>query len=253
MNKQEVKQILMAMRNGKNDAVINRVLGKIDLIAEENLEKLLEEKGGTPDAIMAYFAEKITKELEIEEKQKAIEEDQKREAELKRQLDEQERERILREKQAQDVTYDFDLNRKLEKLVRGLKQKSEQEREGDLELSTKFFEDIPEDKLPQVLEFLSNELGFEFKGIEHGTIEQDGRDITMDTVTKEQLENGEIKLSISKEKLQSERFKELLDDKELELNDKANEIENNKDKTERESAPKQGQEHNQDDDGHDDR
>ncbi len=225
MKKQELKNMLMAMRNGKNDTIINRVLGKIDLVTEENIERLLDEKGGTPDVIIAYFAEKITKELEIEEKQKAIEEDQRREAEAKRQLEEQENARTLREKQAQDITYDYDLNRKLEQLVRGLRQKSEQEREGDLELSTKFFADIPEDKLPQVLEFLKDELGFEFTGNEHGLQEQDGRDITIDTVTKEQLENGEIKLSISKEKLQSEKFRELLDDKELELNDKAEEIE----------------------------
>lgn len=247
MKKQELKQMLMSMRNGKNDAIINRVLGKIDLISEENLQKLLEEKGGTPDAIMAYFAEKITKEQEIEEKQKAIEEDQKREAEMKRQLEEQERARQLREKQNRDVTYDYDLNRKLEQLVRGLKQKSEQEREGDLELSTKFFESIPEDKMPQVLEFLQNELGFEFKGNEHGIQEQADRDISVDTVTKEELEKGEVKMSISKDRLQSEKFRELLDDKKQELDDKTIEME--EDKTELESAqnPKEGQE--QDDDG----
>ncbi len=248
MTKQELKQILMSMRNGKNDAVINRVLGKIDLIDEKNLPKLIEEKGGTPEAIMAYFAEKIARELEIEEKQKAIEEDQRREAEQRR-LIEKERENELRRKRAQDVTYDYDLNRKLEKLVRGLKKKAEQEREGDLELSSKFFEDIPEDKMPQVLEFLKDELGFEFTGLEHGTQEQDGRDISVDTVTKEQLESGEIKMSISKEKLQSERFKELLDDKELELNDKAAEIEKDKANTERESTPEASGEHEQEEDG----
>lgn len=252
MTKQELMNMLMTMRDGKNDAIINRVLGRIDLVTEENIERLLDEKGGTPDVIMAYFAAKITKELEIEEKQKSIEEEQRREAEAQRLLEEQERARQLREKQAQDITYDYDLNRKLEQLVRGLRQKSEKEREGDLELSSKFFEDIPEDKLPQVLEFLKNELGFEFTGNEHGAQEQDGRDITIDTVTKEELEKGEVKLSISKEKLQSEKFKELLDDKELELNDKADEIEKGT-KPEREEAPEHDSDsevyQEQDDDG----
>lgn len=249
MNKQELKQLLMAMRNGKNDAIINGVLGKIDLIDEKTLKKLIEEKGGTPEAIMAYFAEKITKQQEIEDKQRAIEEEQKREAEAQRLLEQQERDRELREKQARDVTYDYDLNRKLEQLVRGLKQKTEQEREGDLTLATKFFQDIPDDKLPQVLEFLKDELGFEIKANEHGSIEQEGREITEETVTKEQLENGEVKLSISKERLQSERFKELLDDKELELDEKAAEVE----RTSEETEPEQETERDTEDDGHDDR
>ena len=103
--------------------------------------------------------------------------------------------------------------------------------------------------MPQVLEFLKDELGFEFTGLEHGTQEQDERDISVDTVTKEQLESGEIKMSISKEKLQSERLKELLDDKELELNDKAAEIEKDKANTERESTPETSGEHEQEDDG----
>ena len=54
---------------------------------------------------------------------------------------------------------------------------------------------------------------FEFKGNEHGIQEQADRDISVDTVTKEELEKGEVKMSISKDRLQSEKFRKLLDDK----------------------------------------
>lgn len=255
MNKQDIKMILMSMRNGKNDAIINGVLGKIDLMNEEVLKKLVEEKGGTPEAIMAYFAAKISRQQEIEEQQRAIEEEQRKIQEQQRQAEQERTDRELREKQAKDVTYDLDMNRKLAQLTKGLRQKSEKEMNNEyLTLGTKFFEGIPQDKLPEVLEYLKQELGFEFRGNEHGNVEQEGREIseetiTEETITKEKLEKGEIKISITKDKLQSREFRKILEDKGQELDEKAAEVEQNREQnkkqnTEREEKP---------DDGYDDR
>lgn len=250
MNKQDVKMILMSMRNGKNDAIVNGVLGKIDLMSEEVLKKLVEEKGGTPEAIIAYFAAKISRQQEIEEQQRAIEEEQRKIQEQQRQAEQERIDRELREKQAKDVTYDLEMNRKLAQLAKGLRQKSEQEMSNEyLTLGTKFFEGIPQDKLPEVLEYLKQELGFEFKGNEHGNVEQEGREISEETITKEQLEKGEIKISITKEKLQSREFREILDDTGHDLDEKAAEVEQSREQdkrknTEREEKP---------DDGYDDR
>lgn len=250
MNKQDIKMILMSMRNGKNDAIINGVLGKIDLMNEEVLKKLVEEKGGTPEAIMAYFAAKISRQQEIEEQQRAIEEEQRKIQEQQRQVEQERIDRELREKQAKDVTYDLDMNRKLAQLTKGLRQKSEKEMNNEyLTLGTKFFDGIPQDKLPEVLEYLKQELGFEFRGNEHGNIEQEGREISEETITKEKLEKGKIKISITKDKLQSREFREILEDKDQELDEKAAEVEQNREQNKKQNTEREGKP----DDGYDDR
>ena len=39
MNRNEIKRILMSMRNAQNEEKVTNILGKIDLIPEEKLEK----------------------------------------------------------------------------------------------------------------------------------------------------------------------------------------------------------------------
>ena len=229
MNKQDVKNILMSIRNGKNDAVINGVLGKIDLMNEEVLKRLVEEKGGTPDAIMAYFAGKIERQQEIEEKQREIQEEQRRVEEQQRLAEQERLNKELEERQERDITQNPDMNRKLAQLTKGLKQRGEQQQNREyVTLGAKFFEGIPQDKLPEVLEYLKNELGFEFRGNEHGSIEQDGRQISEETITKDELEQGDVKVSIKAEKLQSAELRKLLDEKSKDLDDKALKMEQEK-------------------------
>lgn len=235
MKKQELRQYLMKFNNGKDAANIIYTLGSLDMKSEADLEKMIEElakkMGREPtekEIVKAFVSDAIK---EKEEQAKTIEQRQEvmqREMDQKRVLEQQ---RKMQEEQAKKQA----AKQKVDRLMEGLKYKAGKDRQKDLELSNKFFADISDDLLPEVLEFLKNELGFEFTVNEHGIQEQDGRDISVDTVTKEQLENGEVKMSISKEKLQSEKFRELLDEKELELKDKEPEIE-----PEREEEPEIG-------------
>ena len=235
MKKQELRQYLMKFNNGKDAANIIYTLGSLDMKSEADLEKMIEElakkMGREPtekEIVKAFVSDAIK---EKEEQAKTIEQRQEM---MQREMDQkrvQEQQRKMQEEQAKKQA----AKQKVDRLMEGLKDKAGKDRQKDLELSNKFFADISDDLLPEVLEFLKNELGFEFTVNEHGIQEQEGRDISVDTVTKEQLENGEVKLSISKEKLQSEKFRELLDEKELELKDKEPEIE-----PEREEEPEVG-------------
>ena len=235
MKKQELRQYLMKFNNGKDAANIIYTLGSLDMKREADLEKMIEElakkMGREPtekEIVKAFVSDAIK---EKEEQAKTIEQRQEM---MQREMDQkrvQEQQRKMQEEQAKKQA----AKQKVDRLMEGLKDKAGKDRQKDLELSNKFFADISDDLLPEVLEFLKNELGFEFTVNEHGIQEQDGRDISVDTVTKEQLENGEVKMSISKEKLQSEKFRELLDEKEFELKDKEPEIE-----PEREDEPEIG-------------
>lgn len=225
MKKQELRQYLMKFNKGKDSANIIYTLGSLDMKSEADLEKMIEEltkdlgREPTEKEIVKAFVSDAIKEKE--EQAKTIEQRQEL---MQREIDQkrvQEQERKMQEEQSKKQA----AKDKVDRLMEGLKDKAGKDRQKDLELSNKFFADISDDLLPEVLKFLQNELGFEFKVNEHGIQEQDGRDISVDTVTKEQLENGEVKMSISKEKLQSEKFRELLDEKELEFEDKEPEIE----------------------------
>lgn len=212
MKKEELRKHLMKLNNGNNSANIVFSLGSLDMKSESDLENMIKEltetldREPTPEEIIKAFVKNCIEEKEVQAKN-AAEVQQK----MQRQRAQDDLIRKMREEQARKDAAKM----KTDKLIEALRDKAGKEREKDLDLSNRFFADIPEETLPQVLEFLRDELGFEFKGNEHGNIEQDGRDITLDTITKEQLENGEVKLSISKEKLQSEEFEELINDSEL--------------------------------------
>ena len=225
MKKQELRQYLMKLNKGNNTANIIYSLGSLDLKSESDIEKMIEDlskkldREPTEKEIVKAFLSVSIKEKE--EQAKTIEQRQEM---MQKQMEQQEMQKQqirLQQEQAKKQA----AKQKVDRLMEGLKDKAGKDRQKDLEISNKFFADISDDLLPEVLEFLQNELGFEFTVNEHGIQEQEGRDISVDTVTKEQLENGEVKMSISKEKLHSEKFRELLDEKELEFKDREAEIE----------------------------
>ena len=225
MNKEKLRQYLMKLNKGNDAANIIYSLGSLDMKSEADLEKLIEElaedlgREPTEKEIVKAFVSDAIKEKE--EQAKTIEQ---RQEIMQKQMEQQEMQkqqiRLQQEQAKKQAAKD-----KVDRLMEGLKDKAGKDRQKDLEISNKFFADISDDLLPEVLAFLQNELGFEFSVNEHGIQEQGDRDISVDTVTKEQLENGEVKLSISKEKLQSEKFRELLDEKELEFKDRETEME----------------------------
>ena len=236
MDKRDLQDLVMKLRkeseHGKNrfDPALANLLFKTQSQIDEDIETVIEEflnkKGRQPteEEIAATYVileekrEKI-KDLEVNPYFTAQKVDLEYQEEQKR----LEEERRLREEN--DIAYNLDLNRKLAQLVKGLKQKSEQELNREyLTIGAKFFEEIPGDKLPQVLEFLKNEFGFEFKGNEHESIEKEGRDIS-EEITKEAIGKGEVKISISKDKLQSKDFIEHLEEIEKRLSDTAKEVE----------------------------
>ncbi len=225
MNKEKLRQYLMKLNKGNDAANIIYTLGSLDMKSEADLEKMIEElakdlgREPTEKEIVKAFVSDAIKEKE--EQAKTIEQ---RQEIMQKQMEQQEMQkqqiRLQQEQAKKQAAKD-----KVDRLMEGLKDKAGKDRQKDLEISNKFFADISDDLLPEVLAFLQNELGFEFSVNEHGIQEQGDRDISVDTVTKEQLENGEVKLSISKEKLQSEKFRELLDEKELEFKDRETEME----------------------------
>lgn len=61
MVKSEVKKILLSMQTLENEAQIVHILGKLDMMEEAELEKLVKEIGNTEEAIRNFFKGKIEK------------------------------------------------------------------------------------------------------------------------------------------------------------------------------------------------
>ena len=59
MNKKDIKAILMSMRTSENDAMINKLLGKIDMMDDILLQNAVEQVGGTKGAVRAFLEKKI--------------------------------------------------------------------------------------------------------------------------------------------------------------------------------------------------
>lgn len=55
MQKQEIKNILMSMRTQENDNIINKLLGKIDMMDEKSLQIALEKVGNNEENIRNFF------------------------------------------------------------------------------------------------------------------------------------------------------------------------------------------------------
>lgn len=72
MNKNEIKKILMSMRNADNEEKVNNLLGKIDLLPEEKLEEMIAQIGDNEESIRKYFEEKLNRQHNIHEKHTPI-------------------------------------------------------------------------------------------------------------------------------------------------------------------------------------
>lgn len=59
MNKRDIKAILMSMRTSENDEMINKLLGKIDMMDDISLQKAVKQVGETEEAVRNFFEKKI--------------------------------------------------------------------------------------------------------------------------------------------------------------------------------------------------
>lgn len=60
MKKQEIKNILMAMRTGDNSPQINNLLGKIDMMDDKSLQTALEKIGDNEESVKNFFVSKLS-------------------------------------------------------------------------------------------------------------------------------------------------------------------------------------------------
>lgn len=225
MNKQDIKSILMSIRNGKNDAIVNGVLGTIDQMNEEHLQKLVAQKGQTPNDIMAYFAAKIQRQVEIQEAQRIQgEEKEREELDADREQDEdqnqdlfvlnksgknpkllttEELNRDLADRQRTINEKRFRLLEALEKVKDAMKQEK-----GMLEIDLDLLKDLNPEQLRRQLTFFKA-IGAEAMvvGRDGETIENSGREISSETITLEDIEQGTVAFAIPFDKLQSPTWK----------------------------------------------
>lgn len=61
MSKEDVKRILMSLRNSNNESMINNLLGKIDMLSEKQLELMISQIGGE-DNIKDFLINKLQEE-----------------------------------------------------------------------------------------------------------------------------------------------------------------------------------------------
>jgi len=59
LGKNEVKKILISLRNNDNKNKINNLLGKIDLLPEEKLQQMITQIGDNEESIRKYLQEKL--------------------------------------------------------------------------------------------------------------------------------------------------------------------------------------------------
>lgn len=59
MNKLEIKNLLISMKNSENESKVNNFLGKIDLISDKELEAMISKIGNTEDSIKSYLQSKL--------------------------------------------------------------------------------------------------------------------------------------------------------------------------------------------------
>ena len=72
MNKNDIKKILMSMRTPENENKVNNLLGKIDLLKEEELQKMLDKIGNNEESIKKYIQEKLKERHNISEEHTPI-------------------------------------------------------------------------------------------------------------------------------------------------------------------------------------
>lgn len=68
MDKRDVKNILISMRTRQNEAAVNNLLGKIDLMEESQFQAMLQQLGNSKEAIQEELAKRIEKMLRNDDK-----------------------------------------------------------------------------------------------------------------------------------------------------------------------------------------
>ena len=59
MNKRDIKNILITLRTHDNESKINNLLGKVDLLSEEELQTKLREVGDNEEAVKSFFEKRL--------------------------------------------------------------------------------------------------------------------------------------------------------------------------------------------------
>lgn len=59
MNKKDIKAILMSMRTSENDEIVNKLLGKIDMMDDMVLQDAVNQIGGTEEAVKRFLEKKV--------------------------------------------------------------------------------------------------------------------------------------------------------------------------------------------------
>ena len=59
MKRKKIKEILMSMRTQENEGLVNNLLGKIDLMDEDSLQKAIRKVGDNEDNIRKFFESKL--------------------------------------------------------------------------------------------------------------------------------------------------------------------------------------------------
>lgn len=59
MDKIQIKNILISMRNEKNEEIVNNLLGKIDMMDDSSLQSAIKQVGKSEEAIRKFFKKKI--------------------------------------------------------------------------------------------------------------------------------------------------------------------------------------------------
>lgn len=72
LNKNEIKKILITLRNANNEAQINNLLGKIDLLSEEKLQTMINQIGNNEESIKKYLQEKLNENHNVNEEHTSI-------------------------------------------------------------------------------------------------------------------------------------------------------------------------------------
>lgn len=60
MNKKDIKAILMSMRTSENDEIVNKILGKIDMMDDIALKRAVKQVGETEEAVKKFLEKKLS-------------------------------------------------------------------------------------------------------------------------------------------------------------------------------------------------
>lgn len=215
MNKEALIAFLEGIKNESNKAVVEKILGSIRDLSEENLQKLIEKQGlTTPENIKEYFS----KNIEEKKKRYIAEERQQDEAMFKLerigmdaelQVGEQLRNFVKEEQNEMRIRDQINL-----RILDVLGKIAEQAKTGQrfLVLDVSFMKDLSDQAFEREMKYLQN-FGFEMKKTErsHEEAQRDGRAINEKGITRQEIEQGTTAFAIPFDKVQSPDYKKFIE------------------------------------------